>query len=83
MGTGIKPKEIFINGLDGCADKDAQAKAIAFFARGRSTPFSWDIFNLAGFHIIPTFIQECTHSLGLPIFHEADDEIDNVSKNIV
>jgi len=69
--------------LDECAGKDAQAEIIEIIAssvRERSTPFHWAIFSRAEPRIVSTFKQDniafVTHSIELPIFPEADGEIE-------
>ena len=83
QGKKVQPKAIFIDGLDECASKDAQAeiiKIIASSVRERSTPFNWAIFSRAEPHIMSTFKQDniasVTHSIELPISREADSEIE-------
>ena len=83
QGKRIQPKAIFIDGLDECASKDAQAeiiKIIASSVRERSTPFHWAIFSRAEPRIVSTFKQDniasVIHSVELPISREADNEIE-------
>jgi len=82
QGKRVLPEAIFIDGLDECAGKDAQAeiiKIIASSVRERSTPFHWAIFSRAEPRIVSTFKQDSiasvTHSVELPISREADHEI--------
>jgi len=79
----VQSKAIFIDGLDECADEDAQTeiiKIIVSSVRERSTPFHWVIFSRAELRIISTFKQDniasVTHSAELPISREADGEIE-------
>jgi len=83
QGKRVPPKAIFIDGLDECAGKDAQAeiiKIIASSVRERSTPFHWAIFSRAEPRIVSTFKQDniasVIHSVELPISREADNEIE-------
>jgi len=78
----IRPKAVFIDGLDECAGEDAQAeiiKMIASSVRNGSTPFRWAIFSRAESRIVSTFKQDnvasVTHSVELPISRDADGEI--------
>ena len=82
-GKRVQPKAVFIDGLDECADGNAQAeiiKIIASSVREGSTPFHWAIFSRAEPRIVSTFKQDSivtvTHSIELPISREADDEIE-------
>jgi len=82
-GKRIQAKAIFIDGLDECAGKDAQAEIIEIIAssvREGSTPFHWAIFSRAEPRIVSTFKQDSTtsvtHSVELPISRKADDEIE-------
>jgi len=83
QGKRVQPKAIFIDGLDECADEDAQAEAIEIIAssvRDRSTPFHWAIFSHAEPRIVFTFnrdsIASVTHFIELPISRKADSEIE-------
>jgi len=83
QGKKVQPKAIFIDGLDECAGKDAQAeinKIIASSVRERSTPFHWAIFSRAEPRIVSTFNQDniasVTHCIELPISRTADGEIE-------
>ena len=82
-GKRVQPKAILIDGLDECADGDAQAEIIeiiASSAREGSTPFRWAIFSRAEPRIVSIFKQDniasIIHSVELPISHEADDDIE-------
>jgi len=82
-GKRVQPKAILIDGLDECADGDAQAEIIEIIAssvREGSTPFRWAIFSRAEPRIVSTFKQDhiasVVHSVELPISHEADDDIE-------
>ena len=83
QGKVIRPKAVFIDGLDECAGEDAQAeiiKMIASSVRNGSTPFRWAIFSRAESRIVSTFKQDIvasvTHSVELPISRDADGEIE-------
>ena len=82
-GKRVKPRAIFIDGLDECAGEDAQAEIIEIIAssvRERSIPFHWAIFSRAEPRIVSTFKQDniasVIHSVELPISREADGEIE-------
>jgi hypothetical protein len=80
QGVGVGPKAIFIDGLDECANTDAQIKIIQLIASSvhkESTPFRWAIFSRAETHILSTFEDEdislITRIIELPIKCPDDD----------
>ena len=83
QGKRVQPKAVFIDGLDECADGDAQVEIIETITssvREGSTPFYWAIFSRAEPRIVSTFKQDniasVIHSIELPISREADGEIE-------
>ncbi|KAF5356988.1 hypothetical protein D9756_006359 [Leucocoprinus leucothites] len=83
QGKKVNRRVIFIDGLDECADKDAQMEIInivASSAHSRSTPFRWAIFSREEPHIVSTFaspsVSSHCYSVFLPISREADGEIE-------
>jgi len=60
QGKRVQPKAVFIDGLDECAGKDAQAEIIEIIAssvREKCTPSHWAIFSRAEPRIMSTFKQ--------------------------
>ena len=83
QGKKVQPKAIFIDGLDECVGKDAQAEIIEIIAssvREKPTPFHWAIFSCTEPRTVSAFKQDSiasvTHSIELPISREADGEIE-------
>ena len=83
QGKRVQPKAVFIDGLDECAGKDAQAEIIEMqlsSVREKWTPFHWAIFSCAEPRIVSAFMQgniaSVTHSIELPISREVDGEIE-------
>ncbi|KAF5357219.1 hypothetical protein D9756_006360 [Leucocoprinus leucothites] len=83
QGKKVNRRVIFIDGLDECADKDAQMEIINIVvssAHSRSTPFRWAIFSREEPHIVSTFaspsVSSHCYSVFLPISREADGEIE-------
>jgi hypothetical protein len=80
QGASVGQKAIFIDGLDECANRDAQVKIIQLIAasvRDKSTPLRWAIFSRAETHILSTFeherISPITRIIELPIRSPDDD----------
>ncbi|KAJ3562785.1 hypothetical protein NP233_g9356 [Leucocoprinus birnbaumii] len=83
LGKEVPRMAIFIDGLDECKDKDAQAEIIEIIAESvqdRSTPFQWAIFSREEPRISSTFdlphIYPHRHVIYLPISRDTDKEIE-------
>jgi hypothetical protein len=80
QGASVRQKAIFIDGLDECANADAQAKIIQLIGASvhkESTPFRWAIFSRAEIHILSAVegedISPITRIIELPIRSLDDD----------
>ena len=83
LGKEVLRKAVFVDGLDECKDKDAQAEIIEIIAssvRAQSTPFQWAIFSREEPWISSTFalphISPHCHVVFLPISRDTDQEIE-------
>ncbi|KAJ3565696.1 hypothetical protein NP233_g7468 [Leucocoprinus birnbaumii] len=83
LGKEAPRMSIFIDGLDECKDKDAQAEIIEIIAESvqvQSTPFQWAIFSREEPRITSTFdlpeISPRCHVIYLPISRDTDKEIE-------
>lgn len=83
LGKEVPRMAIFIDGLDECKDKDAQAEIIEIIAESvqdKSTPFQWAIFSREEPRITSTFalphISPHCHAVYLPISRDTDKEVE-------
>ncbi|KAF5357242.1 hypothetical protein D9756_006415 [Leucocoprinus leucothites] len=83
QGKEVRRRPIFIDGLDECESKDAQAEIIKLIAASvqiESTPFCWAIFSRAEPRIASMFalahISSLCQVVYLPISHDTDNDID-------
>lgn len=74
---------IIIDGLDECAEEDAQCDIIDVIStsvRNRTTPLVWCIFSRPEPHIVAQFdgpqIQKLCWKLTLPVSHDADGDVE-------
>ncbi|KAJ3562073.1 hypothetical protein NP233_g9801 [Leucocoprinus birnbaumii] len=81
-GKVIPRKAIFVDGLDECADEEAQVEIINIIASSvqeNSIPLCWAIFSREEPHIVATFqsldISSHCSFLFLPISRKVDEEI--------
>ncbi|KAJ3570384.1 hypothetical protein NP233_g4429 [Leucocoprinus birnbaumii] len=82
LGKEVPRKSVFIDGLDECESKDAQAEIIEIISssvQAQSTPFQWAIFSREEPRISSTFalpqISLHCHVVFLPISRDIDKEI--------
>ncbi|KAJ3566455.1 hypothetical protein NP233_g6992 [Leucocoprinus birnbaumii] len=83
QGKEVARRSIFVDGLDECQSKEAQAEIIEIIAasvRAQSTPFCWAVFSRAEPQILSTFelshISPYCSSVHLPISRDIDHEIE-------